>query len=119
VRYVGSLLSLGCQPAVEYAARIGHPFQERDQLARTSPVNRIADFKIPLLIFHGRGDAYVPVSHAVMFAESLQAHGRQRELVIYQGEGHRYTRPQNLADFQARSMRFLLDNLGCAIPPDH
>jgi dipeptidyl aminopeptidase/acylaminoacyl peptidase len=115
LRYVGSLLSLGCGPAVEYAARIGHPFQDRDQLTRASPVNRIADLKVPVLIFHGRQDGYVPVSHAVMFADSLQAHGRQHELVIYEGEGHRYTRPQNVADFRARSVAFLLENLRCAV----
>jgi dipeptidyl aminopeptidase/acylaminoacyl peptidase len=113
VRYVGSLLSLGCDSAVEYAARIGHPFQDRARLAKASPVNRIAAFKVPLLIFHGQQDAYVPASHAVMFADSLQAHGGNRELVIYSEEGHQYTRPQNIADFQARSIGFLLDNLGC------
>jgi acetyl esterase/lipase len=119
VRYVGSLLSLGCEPAADYAARIGHPFEDRDQLARTSPMNRIADLNIPLLIFHGRDDAYVPLSHAVMFADAMQAHGGQCELVIYEGEGHWYKRPQNVADFQARSMGFLLDHLGCHIKADH
>jgi dipeptidyl aminopeptidase/acylaminoacyl peptidase len=113
VRYVGSLLSLGCEPAVDYATRIGHPFQDRDQLAKTSPMNRVTDFKVPLLVFHGREDGYVPVSHAVMFADSMQANGGQCELVVYEGEGHRFTRPQDVADFQAKSVSFLLDSLRC------
>jgi dipeptidyl aminopeptidase/acylaminoacyl peptidase len=113
VRFAGSLLSLGCEPAAKYAARIGDPFADRELLISASPVTRIEDFRAPLLMFHGRQDPLVPVSHAVMFADTLQAHGKQHELIVYEGEGHWYSRPQNVTDFQARSLEFLLDNLTC------
>ncbi len=115
VRYVGSLLSLGSAEAADYAARIGQPFEDRARLSAASPMSRIADFTVPLLLFHGRQDAVVPVSHAVMFAESLQAAGKLPGLVLYEGEAHRYTRPQNVSDFQARSIGFLLENLTCRV----
>lgn len=115
MRYVGTLLSLGCSGATEYATRIGHPFEDRAQLMRASPVSRIADFDVPLLLFHGQQDSIVPVNHAVMFADALRAGRKQHELVVYEAEGHRYSRPQNVTDFEARSFEFLSDNLDCRI----
>jgi acetyl esterase/lipase len=115
VRYVGSLLSLGCSGATEYAARIGHPFDDRDRLTKASPMSRIASFDVPLLLFHGQQDSLVPVSHAFMFADALRVDRKQHELVVYEAEGHRYTRPQNVADFEARSFEFLRENLDCRV----
>lgn len=115
VRYVGSLLSLGCAGATDYAARIGHPFDDRVQLTKASPMSRVAGIDAPLLLFHGQQDTLVPVSHAVMFADALRAGHKQHELVVYEAEGHRYTRPQNVADFEARSFEFLRDHLDCRV----
>ena len=64
-----------------------------------------------MLLFHGRQDARVPVSHATTMAESLRRAGRDCELIIYEDEGHRYVRPQNIADLRARATRFLLHSL--------
>ena len=68
------------------------------------------DINVPLLLFHGRQDACVPVSHATAFADSLRRAGKDHELVIYEDEGHWYSRPQNVADFRLRTVEFLLAN---------
>jgi dipeptidyl aminopeptidase/acylaminoacyl peptidase len=115
VRHVGSLMSLGGASGAERAARIGHPVDDRDQLISVSPACRAADFRVPLLLFHGRQDAYVPVSHATTLADSLRRNGKHYELTIYEDEGNRYTRPQNVADFRARSMKFLLRSLSSPV----
>jgi dipeptidyl aminopeptidase/acylaminoacyl peptidase len=64
-----------------------------------------------LLLFHGRQDACVPVSHATSFADSLRRAGKEHDLVVYEDEGHRYSRPQNVADFRLRTVEFLLSAL--------
>jgi dipeptidyl aminopeptidase/acylaminoacyl peptidase len=108
VRYVSSLMAFGGPAGYEYAARIGHPASDRERLIATSPISRAADITAPVLLFHGRQDARVPVSHATSLAESLHLLGRRCDLTIYEDEGHRFSRPQNLADMRTRTTNFLL-----------
>ncbi len=111
VRYTSSLMSFGGGQGFAYATRIGHPVRDRDRLAAASPVNRVADLDIPLLLFHGRQDACVPVSHVTSFADALRRADKQHSVIIYDDEGHEYARPQNVADFRLRTVEFLLSNL--------
>jgi dipeptidyl aminopeptidase/acylaminoacyl peptidase len=111
VRYVSALLSLGGAAGLREAARIGDPIADADRLTATSPVARAADITAPVLLFHGRQDARVPVSQATALAEALKRTGRDCELIIYDDEGHRYVRPQNVASLRSRAIDFLLRNL--------
>jgi dipeptidyl aminopeptidase/acylaminoacyl peptidase len=114
-RYASSLMSFGGGSGFAYAARMGHPADDRTKLAAGSPVTRVADFGVPLLLFHGRQDACVPVSHATAFADSLRRAGKGHELIIYEDEGHWYSRPQNIADFRLRTVEFVLSRLGSSL----
>ena len=111
VRYVSGLVALGGGAGRAEAARIGDPVADLDRLTATSPVARAGDIKAPVLLFHGRQDARVPVSHATTMAESLRRAGGHCELTIYEDEGHRYVRPQNISDLRASATAFLLRNL--------
>jgi len=110
-RYVGGLLSFGGAVGAQDAARIGDPVADHDQLVAASPAHRAADITAPVLLFHGRQDARVPVGHATALAEALQRAGQSCELTIYEDEGHRYVRPQNLSDVRARATDFLIRRL--------
>ncbi len=116
VRYTSSLMSFGGRSGFAYAARVGHPVTQKAQLSSASPVTRGADITAPVLLFHGRQDACVPVSHATSFADALRRAGKEHDLVIYEDEGHAYSRPQNVADFRLRTVEFLLSAL--ATPAD-
>ncbi len=109
--YVASLTSFGGPAGLAYAARIGHSEDDSDRLRIASPVNRVADITSPVLLFHGRQDARVPVSHAVTFADAMGRAGRDCDLTVYEDEGHRFARPQSLSDFRAKSLGFLLRSL--------
>jgi dienelactone hydrolase len=111
VRYTSSLMSFGGSQGFAYATRIGHPVRDRNKLAAASPVNRLSELDVPLLLFHGRQDACVPVSHVTSFADALRRGGKPHSVVIYDDEGHVYSRPQNVADFRLRTVEFLLSNL--------
>jgi dipeptidyl aminopeptidase/acylaminoacyl peptidase len=108
VRYVGGLMSFGGAAGYEAAARIGHPVDDREQLAAASPVSHAADIEVPVLLFHGGQDARVPVSHASTLAEALRRAGHPCDLTVYEDEGHRFVRPQNVADMRAKTISFLL-----------
>jgi dipeptidyl aminopeptidase/acylaminoacyl peptidase len=105
--YVSNLMSFGGGPGCAYAARIGDPAGEREKLVRTSPVTHAEAMNIPLLLFHGRQDACAPVSHVIALADALRRAGKPAEVVIYEDEGHVYSRPQNVADFRLRTLEFL------------
>ena len=114
VRYVGGLLSFGGSAGLVEAARIGDPVADHDRLVAASPVARAADLHAPVLLFHGRQDARVPVSHATALAEALRQAGQTCELTIYEDEGHRYVRPQNVSDLRVRAIDFLIRSLSSA-----
>jgi dipeptidyl aminopeptidase/acylaminoacyl peptidase len=117
VQYVGALLSLGGPAGLREAARIGDPIADADRLTAASPLARAADITAPVLLFHGRQDARVPVSQAMALAGALTSAGTDCELTIYEDEGHRYVRPQNIASLRSRTTGFLLRTLGTAADP--
>ena len=108
VQYVRGLMSFGGTAPYDIAARIGHPVHDRELLTAASPASRAADINAPVLLFHGRKDARVPVSHAITLTDALHRAGRDCELTIYEDEGHRFVRSQNVADMRARTVGFLL-----------
>ncbi len=115
VRYASSLMAFGGRSGFAYAARMGDPERDRHKLTRASPVARVADIGAPLLLFHGRQDACVPISHAQTFADSLRRAGKEYQLIAYEDEGHWYSRPQNVADFRLRTVEFLLSTLSAPV----
>lgn len=117
VRYTSSLMSLGSGRAFDYAARIGDPVTDRGKLTRASPLARVADLGSPLLLFHGRQDACIPVSQVTAFADALRQARKQHSMIIYEDEGHVYSRPQNVADFRLRTVEFLTSSLAKSIDP--
>jgi dipeptidyl aminopeptidase/acylaminoacyl peptidase len=111
VRYAGSLMAFGGRAGTAYAGRIGNPAERRGQLALASPSNRVTDLSLSILLFHGRQDACVPVSHVTSFSDSLRRAAKDHTVIIYEDEGHTYARPQNVADFRLRTLEFLHDQL--------
>jgi dienelactone hydrolase len=61
----------------------------------------------PTLILHGEDDRCVPVSQAHELFNALRAVGGEVELAIYPREGHQVSEPDHLADYWARSVRWL------------
>lgn len=73
-----------------------------------SPVNfadRVA--ATPLLVLHGDSDPVVPVEQSVAFVERCRAAGGQVELVLYEGEGHGFRKPEHQLDEYRRMQAFL------------
>jgi len=114
VQYVAARLSFGGPAGLQEAARIGDPIDDADRLTAASPVARAADITAPVLLFHGRQDARVPVTQATALAAALKRAGRDCELTIFEDEGHQYVRPQNVASLRSRTVDFLLRCLSTA-----
>ena len=85
---------------------VGDRVKDAAQLARTSPLKRAAEIKVPVLLGHGSYDLRVPIKHATDFYDAARAAGVNIERVVYAGEGHGFFDPINQVDYYARLEKF-------------
>ena len=90
---------------------IGDPVKDADRLAMASPLKRVAEIKIPLLVAHGGVDRRVPIAHSREFVAAARRAGVRVEQVDYPDEGHGFFKPANQLDFYGRLERFLAESL--------
>ena len=90
---------------------IGDPVKDADRLAMASPLKRVAEIKIPLLVAHGGVDRRVPIAHSREFVAAARRAGVRVEQVDYPDQGHGLFKPANQLDFYGRLERFLAESL--------
>jgi dipeptidyl aminopeptidase/acylaminoacyl peptidase len=94
---------------------IGDPAKDAAQFKATSPIEQAAKITQPLLLAYGAVDRRVPLYHGNQFRDAVQDHNKQVEWVVYQDEGHGWTRPQNRFDFWTRVEKFLDKHIGYSV----
>jgi dipeptidyl aminopeptidase/acylaminoacyl peptidase len=87
------------------------PLSDPQFLISISPIHRIEDITVPMLIAHGLNDPRVPVGEAMQLAEELQKLGRDPETVYFHDEGHGFRKLDNRLLFYERVDRFLSEHL--------
>ncbi len=87
------------------------PLSDPEFLVSISPIHRINDITVPMLIAHGLNDPRVPVGEAMQLAEELQKLGRDPETVYFHDEGHGFRKLDNRLLFYERVDRFLSEHL--------
>jgi len=75
-----------------------------------SPIFRVAQIDVPVLLIHGDKDENVPFQQTIAMAESLKNHGKDVETFIVPGATHYFTEQQN-ADARRRLFDFLRRHL--------
>lgn len=95
----------------DLAARIGDPVADAVALKATSPIGNAARIKQPLLMAYGAWDARVPLVHGERFRDAVKAHNSQLEWVVYDNEGHGWSRLETQVDFWTRVEKFLARHL--------
>lgn len=90
---------------------VGDPKTEAELLDAASPLKRVAELKVPVLLAYGGEDRRVPREHAERFLRAARAAGVQVEPVIYDDEGHGWYQPKNHVDFLRRAEAFLARSL--------
>jgi dipeptidyl aminopeptidase/acylaminoacyl peptidase len=91
---------------------IGDPVTDAAALAAVSPLQNAARLKQPLLMAYGEFDARVPLIHGEKFRDAVKAHNPQVEWVVYDKEGHGWSRPETRIDFWGRVEKFLARHIG-------
>ncbi len=72
-----------------------------------SPIHRAERITAPLLLMHGTDDPVVPIEQSEALAARIGAAGGDVDFVVYEGEGHGFRLPANVADEYDRTEAFL------------
>jgi dipeptidyl aminopeptidase/acylaminoacyl peptidase len=78
-----------------------------------SPVNLADRIKQPLLIYAGAEDMRTPLEQTTRMVEALQRAGNSpKAVIVKQGEGHGFGRPENTVELYGAVLRFLDEQIG-------
>jgi dipeptidyl aminopeptidase/acylaminoacyl peptidase len=86
---------------------MGHPRDHRAEYRAGSPIHRVDNIAVPILVVHGELDERVHPAQAVELVDALRRLGRQYEYVTYPTEGHGLLRTEPFLHFHQRLERFL------------
>jgi dipeptidyl aminopeptidase/acylaminoacyl peptidase len=84
---------------------VGDPETEVDFLMERSPITYVENVKAPLLVIQGATDPRVVKAESDQMVEKLRSLGREVEYVVFDDEGHGFTRRAN----QLRAWRLSAD----------
>jgi dienelactone hydrolase len=91
---------------------MGDPVKDAQLLKNSSPLQRVSEFKIPVLLAHGAEDTRLPVEHAEKFVAAARKAGVDVQYQVYPLEGHGWVLPADHADYLLRVQAFLARQLG-------
>lgn len=86
---------------------MGHPAEHPDRYAAGSPIHRIEQLAVPILVAHGEQDDRVHPAQSVELVAALDRLGKTYEYVTYPTEGHGLLREGPFVHFYQRLERFL------------
>jgi dipeptidyl aminopeptidase/acylaminoacyl peptidase len=95
-----------------FHTKVGNPETEADFLWSRSPLSRVDDIRIPVLVAQGKNDPRVKEAEAQQIVDALLAKGLPYEYLLFPDEGHGLVRPENRERFYAAAERFLATHLG-------
>jgi dipeptidyl aminopeptidase/acylaminoacyl peptidase len=88
-------------------AEYGSLAEDRDFLESVSPISSAERIAAPLFVLHGANDPRVPVSEAEAIVETAREQGVPVEKLIFEDEGHGFTKLENRIEAYTRIAEFL------------
>ncbi len=101
----------------QFHTRVGNPDTEDELLWSRSPLSRVDDIRIPILVAQGANDPRVKQAEAEQIVAALRDKGIDHEYLLFPDEGHGFARPENRLRFYAAAERFLARHLGGRYEP--
>ncbi|MEK7483979.1 MAG: prolyl oligopeptidase family serine peptidase, partial [Planctomycetota bacterium] len=94
--------------------RVGNIDTEEDFLKSCSPLFKVDQIRIPILIVQGKNDPRVKQQESEQIVTAMQKAGKAVEYILYENEGHGLAHPENRLDFYGKAEKFLERWLGRA-----
>ncbi|MFT4883709.1 MAG: dipeptidyl aminopeptidase/acylaminoacyl peptidase, partial [Natronomonas sp.] len=95
-------------------AEYGSLEEDRELLEEISPINNIEHIESPLFVLHGENDPRVPVGEAEQIAEEAEAQGVPVRKLIFEDEGHGFTKLENRIEANRAIVDFLDEHVRSA-----
>jgi dipeptidyl aminopeptidase/acylaminoacyl peptidase len=92
--------------------RVGDPAKDAEFMWSRSPLSRVRDIQIPLLIAQGANDPRVKQDESEQIVAALRDAGIEYEYMLFPDEGHGLAKPENRLRFYAVAEQFLAHHLG-------
>jgi dipeptidyl aminopeptidase/acylaminoacyl peptidase len=92
--------------------RVGNPETDEEFLESRSPLFRVEQIKIPMLIAQGANDPRVKQAESEQIVAAMKEKGIDYEYLLFPDEGHGFAKPENRLKFYAAAERFLAKHLG-------
>src|SRR5579859_2411927 len=92
--------------------RVGNPDTEEEFLRSRSPLFKVDQIKIPMLIAQGANDPRVKQAESEQIVAAMQSKGIDYEYMLFPDEGHGFAKPENRLKFFAAAEKFLAHHLG-------
>lgn len=92
--------------------RVGNPDTEEEFLKSRSPLFKVDQIKIPILIGQGANDPRVKQAESEQIVEAMKNKGLAYEYIVFADEGHGFAKPENRLKFFAAAEKFLAKHLG-------
>lgn len=92
--------------------RVGNPETEEEFLKSRSPLFKVDQIKIPMLIAQGANDPRVKQAESEQIVEAMKQKGIECEYMLFPDEGHGFVKPENRLKFYTAAEKFLAQYLG-------
>ncbi|HLN63800.1 MAG TPA: S9 family peptidase [Symbiobacteriaceae bacterium] len=90
---------------------VGDPEEDREMLLERSPITYVDQIRCPLMVVQGATDPRVVKAESDQMVERLRALGREVEYLVFEDEGHGFTRRTNQLKGYGAMADFLIKHL--------
>ncbi len=97
--------------------RIGDPRTEEEFLKERSPLFRVDQIQIPMIVVQGANDVRVKQAESEQIVAAMEEKGLDVEYILFEDEGHGFAKPENRVEFYGKAEEFLAKHLGGRYEP--
>jgi dipeptidyl aminopeptidase/acylaminoacyl peptidase len=90
-----------------YYYRVGDPEKDKEEMKKSSPLFNLHRVKAPVFIAQGLNDPRVKVSESENVVNYLEKEGKTYEYLLFDDEGHVFTKEKNVFEFYRQAEKFL------------
>ncbi|HEV8627286.1 MAG TPA: S9 family peptidase [Acidimicrobiia bacterium] len=96
----------------QFHERVGNPETEADLLWERSPLSKVDQIRIPILVAQGANDPRVKQAESEQIVNAMRDKGIDHVYLLFGDEGHGFAKPENRMKFFKTAEQFLAKHLG-------
>jgi dipeptidyl aminopeptidase/acylaminoacyl peptidase len=101
----------------QFHERVGNPETEEGLLWERSPLSKVDEIKIPILVAQGANDPRVKQAESEQIVNAMKEKGIDHVYLLFGDEGHGFAKPENRMKFFKAAEQFLAKHLGGRYEP--